>query len=119
MTTSSSSARLASQAVSTYKAFRKLFTSFPGMSSRARRHALAAGVFALSLLLGAISTPAYAQNVTFAGFQTTVPASGLAYPSGVAVDGAGDVFIADTGNNQVVEVTPSGVQTTVPASGLN
>jgi sugar lactone lactonase YvrE len=30
--------------------------------------------------------------------------SGLSKPSGVAVDGAGNVFIADTGNNQIVEV---------------
>ncbi len=29
-------------------------------------------------------------------------------PQGVAVDGAGDVFIADTGNNRVVEVLPNG-----------
>ncbi len=36
----------------------------------------------------------------------------------MAVDGTGDVFIADYGNNRVVEVTPSGTQTTV-ASGLS
>ncbi len=53
------------------------------------------------------------------GVQTTVPASGLSFPAGVAVDGAGDVFIADTFNSRVVEVTPSGVQTTVPVSGLS
>ncbi len=40
-------------------------------------------------------------------------------PFGLAVDGAGDLFIADTNNSRVVEVTPGGVQTTVPASGLN
>ena len=46
--------------------------------------------------------------------------SGLSNPQGVAVDGAGDVFIADTGNNRVVEVPAGGgAQTTVPASGLN
>src|ERR1017187_2965517 len=75
---------------------------------------------ALLLLLGAISAPAHAQNVTFAGAQTTVPASGLYYPFGAAVDAAGDVFITDSGNNRVVEVPASGgPQTTVPASGLN
>ena len=36
----------------------------------------------------------------------------------MAVDGSGDVFIADTGNNRVVEVKPDGTQTTV-GSGLN
>ena len=36
----------------------------------------------------------------------------------MAVDGSGDVFIADTGNNRVVEVKPDGTQTTV-GTGLN
>ena len=45
--------------------------------------------------------------------QTTV-GSGLSSPAGVAVDGAGDVFIADYGNNRVVEVPAGGgAQTTV------
>ena len=42
-------------------------------------------------------------------------------PQGVAVDGAGDLFIADTFNNAVREVTPAGTITTVvnaaPAAG--
>jgi hypothetical protein len=45
-------------------------------------------------------------------------ATGLSYPYGVAVDAAGDVFIADPGINQVVEITTGGVQTAVQASGL-
>ena len=48
------------------------------------------------LALGVMCAPAHAQSVTFAGVQTTVPASGLLGPTGVAVDGAGDIFIADT-----------------------
>jgi len=40
------------------------------------------------------------------GAQTTV-GSGLTGPPGVAVDGKGDVFIADLGNNRVVEVQRS------------
>jgi hypothetical protein len=51
------------------------------------------------------------------GTQTTV-ASGLNFPFGVAVDGSGDVFIADTGNNRVVEVKPDGTQTTI-GTGIN
>ncbi len=34
-------------------------------------------------------------------------------PQGVAVDGAGDLFIADTFNNAIREVTPAGTITTV------
>ncbi|HEX4087308.1 MAG TPA: hypothetical protein VHZ33_01265 [Trebonia sp.] len=51
------------------------------------------------------------------------PATGarLNDPQGVAVDGAGDLFIADTFNNAVREVTPAGVISTVvnaaPAAG--
>jgi hypothetical protein len=43
--------------------------------------------------------------------QSVVGATGLKFPESVAVDGQGDVFIADTDNNQIVEVTPSGAQT--------
>src|SRR5208282_4078577 len=71
------------------------------------------------LLLGAILVPAHAQSVTLASSQTTVPASGLQGPTGVAVDGAGDLFIADYYNNRVVEIPAGGgLQTTVSASGL-
>jgi DNA-binding beta-propeller fold protein YncE len=57
------------------------------------------------------------------GVQTTEPASGLNHPVGVALDGAGDLFIASYGNGtpgagSLVKVTPGGVQTTVPTSGL-
>ena len=52
------------------------------------------------------------------GVQSTLATNGLNSPDGIAVDSAGDVFISDYGNNQVVEVTPGGVQTTVPANGL-
>jgi hypothetical protein len=51
------------------------------------------------------------------------PAAGaqLDDPQGVAVDGAGDLFIADTFNNAIREVTPAGTITTVvnaaPAAG--
>src|SRR5438445_707862 len=45
------------------------------------------------------------------GTQTTV-GSGLKTPIGVAVDGTGAIFVADTGNNRVVKVT-SGVRVTV------
>jgi uncharacterized repeat protein (TIGR02543 family) len=78
----------------------------------------ATGLCAL-LLLVAMAVPAHSQSVTFAGLQTTVPASGLENPTYAAVDGAGDVFIVNHGSNNVVKVTPGGVQTTVPTNGLN
>jgi YVTN family beta-propeller protein len=51
------------------------------------------------------------------GAQTTV-ASGLSDPYGVAVDAAGDVFIADTENNRVVEVPVGGGPQTTVGTGL-
>jgi sugar lactone lactonase YvrE len=52
------------------------------------------------------------------GTRTIVPTSGLTNPTGLAFDGAGDLFIVDSNNNQVVKLTPAGTQTTV-VSGLN
>ena len=64
---------------------------------------------ATGLLFGTLLAPAalHAQSVSFAGVQTTVPASGLTSPTAVAVDAAGDVFIADA----------SGFVIKVPAGG--
>ena len=135
-------------------------------AKRVALHAATAAVGALVLL--AASVPAYAQNVSFDHVQThvlgglaspeavavdragnvfiadtfnnrvlEVPWNGMSYgtkiilcgsgvaacnglnrPNGVAVDGAGNLFIADTENSRVLEVTPGGVTTTVPVSGL-
>jgi sugar lactone lactonase YvrE len=41
----------------------------------------------------------------------------LSYPTGIAVDGAGDVFIADTGNARVRRVSPNGIITTYAGNG--
>src|SRR6476659_8158893 len=51
--------------------------------------------------------------------QQTLPFSGLRFPFGLAVDGAGDVFVADTLNNRVVELPAGGAQQTLPFSGLS
>jgi sugar lactone lactonase YvrE len=57
-----------------------------------------------------------------AAFSGTSPlktvASKLNQPSSVAVDGGGNVFIADTGNQRLVEVTPSGTQHVTTLGGL-
>jgi sugar lactone lactonase YvrE len=53
------------------------------------------------------------------GVQTTVASKGLNGPFGVAVDGAGDVFITDNGNNRVVKVPAAGGAQTTVGTGLN
>jgi streptogramin lyase len=49
----------------------------------------------------------------FAGDGGAATSARLNDPQGVAVDGAGDLFIADTFNNAIREVTPAGVISTV------
>ena len=73
------------------------------------------------------------RKVTPAGMISTVAGSGvrgyasdtgpatsaqLALPGGVAVDAAGDIYIADTGNHAIRKVTPNGVIGTVAGNGL-
>jgi len=60
---------------------------------------------------------------TFAG-QPAIPGSTNAtgtsarfdYPEGVAVDGSGNVYVADTGNQLIREITPGGVVSTLAGS---
>jgi hypothetical protein len=56
------------------------------------------------------------------GVQSTI-GTGLSGPSGVVVDGNGNLFISDTGNDRIVEVpwngSGYGTQITVPVTGLN
>jgi len=70
------------------------------------------------LVLCLVSAPA--QTVTFAGTQSVLPFTGLNLPNGVAVDSAGNVFVADLNNNDVVELprtaTGYGPQTVLPAT---
>ena len=81
---------------------------------------LAAFCMALAIPTAQAMTPV--PPITFNGQQTTLlttaitsaPSTLATSPGGVAVNAAGDVFIADTGNNRVVEVTPGGVATVVP-----
>jgi hypothetical protein len=64
-------------------------------------------------------TQAGAAYLAAPGPVTTLVASGLSYPHGVAVDGAGDVYIAAEGNNQVKKWTAANnTVTTLIASGL-
>ncbi len=67
-----------------------------------------------------------------AGIITTIAGSGLCgldgdggpatsaqlnYPRAVAVDAAGSIYIADTGNNVIRKVTPAGIITTIAGDG--
>jgi sugar lactone lactonase YvrE/ribosomal protein S11 len=70
----------------------------------------------LSLLtLACLALPIAARaQVTFNGVQTTLDSKHFSYPGGVAVDGSGNVFVADEGNNAVKEILA--VNGSIPAS---
>jgi DNA-binding beta-propeller fold protein YncE len=51
--------------------------------------------------------------------QAVLPFTGLTYPSGVAVDAAGDVYLTDSGNHRVLKMAAgSNAQTVLPFTGL-
>ena len=64
---------------------------------------------------GVITTVAgnYAAGAGFSGDHGPATSAQLNGPSGITVDGAGDLYIADTKNNAIRRVTASGVITTV------
>ncbi|HWP56219.1 MAG TPA: hypothetical protein VN476_18950 [Pyrinomonadaceae bacterium] len=68
---------------------------------------------------GRISTVAGKGVAGFSGDGGRAIAAQLSSPSGVAVDGAGNLFIADRWNNRIRKVTPHGKIMTVAGNGQN
>ncbi len=68
---------------------------------------------------GIITTVAGDGRAFFTGDGGPATSAGVAFPTGVAVDGAGNLFIADNGNARVRRVdSGSGIITTVAGNGL-
>jgi len=66
---------------------------------------------------GIIVTIAGNGTSDYAGDNGLATAAALSFPTGVAVDGAGNIYIADFGNNVIRKVSPSGVITTIAGNG--
>jgi uncharacterized protein (TIGR03437 family) len=66
---------------------------------------------------GTITTVAGNGMQGFSGDGGTAISAQLNYPSGVAVDASGNLFIADTNNNRIRMVTPAGIITTAAGNG--
>ena len=80
------------------------------MSSFRMKYSLASALTLTLLGFGATVSPADAQTIVAIG-------SGFNNPSGVAVDGSGNVFVADYGDNAVKEIVAAGGYATVNTLG--
>ena len=65
---------------------------------------------------GILTTVAGNGSASFSGDGGAATAAGLSYPSGVWVDAAKNVYIADAGNNRIRKVNTSGVISTIAGS---
>jgi uncharacterized protein (TIGR03437 family) len=66
---------------------------------------------------GNISTVAGNGTAGFSGDGGPATKAQLYFPAGIALDGAGNLYIADTSNNRVRKVSPSGMITTFAGNG--
>jgi uncharacterized protein (TIGR03437 family) len=53
----------------------------------------------------------------YSGDNGPATAAALSFPTGVAVDGAGNIYIGDSGNNRIRKVSTDGIITTVAGNG--
>ncbi len=67
---------------------------------------------------GNIVTVAGSGNFGFSGDGGPATGASLFSPSGVAADAAGNLYVADTGNQRIRKVDPRGIITTVAGNGI-
>jgi len=66
---------------------------------------------------GIVTTVAGNGTAGFSGDGGPAVSASLSLPQGVAVDGAGNLYIADTNNNRIRKVSSSGIITTIAGNG--
>jgi hypothetical protein len=67
---------------------------------------------------GIIHTFAGSGDAGFSGDGGPATTANLNSPTGIALDGAGNLYIADTGNNRIRKVTPAGKISTIVGNGV-
>jgi hypothetical protein len=60
-----------------------------------------------------------ATTVTAGSVSTFAAPVGLSYPQGMAMDGSGNLYVANLQSNSITRITPAGVASTFVASGLS
>jgi hypothetical protein len=93
---------------------------------RVRRRLYIGAVSVMSLLLSALPAQSQGTITTFAGNGAMAffgdggqaTAAALNQPTGLAIDSAGGVYIADYGNSRVRRVSPAGIISTAAGSGI-
>jgi sugar lactone lactonase YvrE len=66
---------------------------------------------------GIISTVAGTGDFGYGGDAGAAASATFAFPTGVAVDATGTIFVADTNNFRVRQISPSGIVTTIAGNG--
>ncbi len=66
---------------------------------------------------GVITTIAGGNSASFSGDGGPATSAGLSFPTGVAIDSAGNLYIADAGDQRIRMVTPDGTITTIAGNG--
>lgn len=64
---------------------------------------------------GVVST--FAGNGTMSNAEGTGTAAGFSFPAGVAVDGSGNIYVADHNNHKIRKITPARVVSTLTGNG--